>query len=197
MVRIGPSRVAAVIITRNEAMDITECVRSCAFADKVFVLDSNSTDDTAALARAAGAEVQFRDFTNYADQRNVALALVADYDWVVMMDADERVPEDMAGEVIQAVRDAPSDVVLFRVRRKDFFFGEWLRRATGYPTWFGRVMRPTRVHFTRDINEELVTHGRTAFLETHFHHFPFSKGIVAWVDRHNSYSTMEAIRLSE
>ena len=191
------SRLAAVIITRNEAIDIAECVASCSFAEKVLVLDSHSTDDTVEIARSAGAEVVFREFTNYADQRNVALAHVADYDWVLMMDADERVPEDMALEIEQAIADAPQDIVLYRIRRRDFFFGKWLRRATGYPTWAGRLMRPTRVQFTRDINEELVAHGAAGLLQTHFHHFPFSKGISAWVERHNTYSTMEAVRLSE
>ncbi len=190
-------RLAAVIITRNESLDIADCVASCSFADKVLVLDSHSTDDTADRARTAGAEVSFREFTNYADQRNVALAHVADYDWVLMMDADERVPEDMAREIEQTIASVPDDVVLYRIRRRDFFFGKWLRRATGYPTWAGRLMRPTRVQFTRDINEELVAHGAAGFLETHFDHFPFSKGISAWVERHNAYSTMEALRLTE
>lgn len=192
-----PPRLAAVIITRNESLDIAACVESCSFAERVVVLDSHSTDDTAARARAAGADVQFREFTNYADQRNVALSLVADFDWVLMMDADERVPEDMASEIQGVIRQSPVDVVLYRIRRKDFFFGTWLRRATGYPTWAARLMRPTHVHFTRYINEELVTHGKTGFLSTHFHHFPFSKGVGAWFDRHNTYSTMEAIRLGE
>ncbi|MCE2725701.1 MAG: glycosyltransferase family 2 protein [Planctomycetaceae bacterium] len=194
---LGQPRLAAVIITRNESLDIAACIESCSFAEKVFVLDSLSTDDTAARARAAGADVQFREFTNYADQQNVALSLVADFDWVLMMDADERVPKDMASEVRAVVCDASDDIVLYRIRRKDFFFGRWLRCATGYPTWSARLMRPVRVHFTRDINEELVAHGKTAFLSTHFHHFPFSKGISAWFERHNSYSTMEAIRLGE
>jgi glycosyltransferase involved in cell wall biosynthesis len=192
----GP-RLAAVILTRNESLDIADCVRSCSFADKVVVLDSQSSDDTAERARKAGAEVHLRQFTNYADQRNVALALVADYDWVLMMDADERVPDDMAAEVRYVIRAGSSDVVLYRIRRKDFFFDRWLRRATGYPTWFGRLMRPIRVQFIRDINEEVVPHGKTGFLRTHFHHFPFSKGVAAWFERHNSYSTMEAARLCE
>lgn len=192
-----PPRLAAVIITRNESLDIAECVASCSFADKVLVLDSHSTDDTAARAQNAGAEVRFRKFTNYADQRNVAMSLVADYDWVLMMDADERVPSDMAQEIEGIVANTSDDVVLYRIRRKDFFFGKWLRRATGYPTWAGRLMRPTHVQFARDINEELIAHGKTGFLQTHFQHFPFSKGIAAWVERHNTYSTMESLRLSE
>jgi len=185
-----------VIITRNESLDIAACVASCSFAEKVVVLDSHSTDDTAARARAAGAEVHLREFTNYADQRNAALALVADVDWVLMMDADERVPDDMAREIRDEIAKAPDGLVLFLIRRKDFFFGRWLRRATGYPTWAGRVMRPDRVEFTRDINEQLVARGETGYLQTHFHHYPFSKGIAAWVERHNSYSSMEAVRLA-
>jgi glycosyltransferase involved in cell wall biosynthesis len=192
-----PPRLAAVIITRNESLDIAPCVASCLFAERVVVLDSLSTDDTAVRARAAGADVQFREFTNYADQRNVALSLVADFDWVLMMDADERVPEDMVSETRNVISESPVDVVLYRIRRKDFFFGKWLRRATGYPTWHGRLMRPTHVHFTRDINEEVIALGKTGFLVTHFHHFPFSKGVAAWFERHNAYSTMEAIRLGE
>lgn len=190
-------RIVAVILTRNEERDIRECVKSCSFADTVLVLDSNSTDSTAARAKVAGAEAHFREFTNYADQRNVALALVADYDWVLMMDADERVPEDMAREVGDVIQRVADNTVVFRIRRKDFFFGRWVRRATGYPTWAARLMRPTRVHFVRDINEEMVAHGDSAFLWTHFHHFPFSKGVAAWVSRHNSYSSMEAARLLE
>jgi glycosyltransferase involved in cell wall biosynthesis len=193
----GRRDLAAVILTRNEALDIAECVKSCVFADNVIVLDSHSTDETVRLAREAGAIVHTRAFTDYADQRNAALTLAAQYRWVLMMDADERVPADMAAEVRTVCEQAPEATAAYRLRRKDFFFGRWLRRATGYPTWAARLLRPTRVRFVRSINETLSTDGDTGYLQTHFHHFPFSKGIAAWVDRHNSYSTMEAARLLE
>jgi len=185
----------AVILTRNEALDIVACVESCRFCDRIIVFDSDSTDDTRELAKAAGALVVTRAFTNYADQRNAALAAADDAAWVLMIDADERVPDDMAKEVRAVAETAGAETTMYRIRRKDFFFGRWMRRATGYPTWFARLMRPTRVHFVRDINEDVETDGVVGFLRTHFHHFPFSKGVAAWVDRHNRYSSLEAKRL--
>jgi glycosyltransferase involved in cell wall biosynthesis len=185
----------AVILTHNEAIDIVECVESCRFCDHIIVFDSNSTDDTRELAAAAGARVHTRAFTNYADQRNAALAAADDAAWVLMIDADERVPADMAKEVRAVADTAGEEITMYRVRRKDFFFGRWMRRATGYPTWFARLIRPTRARFVRDINEDVETAGSVGFLRTHFHHFPFSKGVAAWVDRHNRYSTLEAKRL--
>ena len=185
----------AVILSKNEALDISQCVETCKFCDRVIVLDSDSTDDTRDRAAAAGAEVHTRAFTNYADQRNAALMIAADADWVLMIDADERVPADMAAEVKAVVKAAPADTAVYRIRRKDFFFGRWMRRSTGYPTWFARLMRPLRTRFIRDINEDIEAEGGVGFLRSHFHHYPFSKGLTAWIDRHNRYSTLEAKRL--
>ena len=72
------------------------------------------------------------------------------------------------------------------------FFGRWLRRSGGYPTWFPRVLRPDRVLVEREINEEYHTDGQIGMLQEHFIHHPFNKGIAFWFDRHNRYSTMEA-----
>lgn len=185
----------AVILTRNEATDIVDCVGSCRFCDRVIVFDSDSTDDTRQLAAAAGARVVTRTFTNYADQRNAALAEADDSEWVLMIDADERVPPDMAAEVLAVTQTADDTIAVYRIRRKDFFFGRWMRRATGYPTWFARLLRPTKTRFVRDINEDIESDGAVGFLRTHFHHFPFSKGVAAWIDRHNRYSSLEARRL--
>jgi hypothetical protein len=194
MTTVGPT-LAAIILTKNESLDIGQCVESCQFCDRVIVLDSESSDDTRERAAAAGADVHIRSFTNYADQRNAALALAAESDWVLMIDADERVPLDMAAEVRAVITLAPQTTALYRIRRKDFFFGRWMRRATGYPTWSARLMRPGLVRFNRDINEEVYTEESVGFLSTHFHHYPFSKGITTWVDRHNRYSSLESQRL--
>jgi glycosyltransferase involved in cell wall biosynthesis len=188
-------KLTAIILTHNESLDIAACIESCRFCDHVIVFDSNSSDDTRERAAAAGADVRVRAFTNYAEQRNAALQAVDDASWVLMIDADERVPPDLAAEV-RAIADQEDDeTAVYRIRRKDFFFGRWMRRATAYPTWFARLLRPAKVRFVRDINEDIETNGRVGFLQSHFHHFPFSKGVTAWVDRHNRYSTLEARRL--
>ena len=187
------SSVSVVILTLNEEANLADCMDSCAWCDDIVVFDSLSVDRTRDIALAKGARVVERAFDNYAAQRNAALGTVKyKHDWVLMLDADERVPADLATESEAAVALAKSDTVMFRMRRKDFFLGQWLKRSSGYPTWFGRLMRLGRVHVERDVNEEYVADGRIEFLRSHLHHFPFNRGIAYWFERHNRYSSLEA-----
>lgn len=186
---------AAVILTRNEALDIAGCVRSCSFADAVFVFDSYSTDETVGIARSLGATVHQRVFTNYAEQRNAAIAVASGYNWILMVDADERIPEALAKEIRARIKECSPRTTMFSVRRKDYFQGRWLRRSSGYPTWFRRLFRPGSVRFTREVNELAETVGANECLTQHFEHYPFSKGLAYWIERHNRYSSMEAVRL--
>jgi hypothetical protein len=112
---------------------------------------------------------------------------------VLMIDADERLPPDLATEIADAVAAVGDDIALFRMRRKDFFMGKWLRRSSGYPSWFGRLVRVGRVRVEREVNEEYIADGRIEHLRAHLHHFPFNRGISYWFERHNRYSSMEAL----
>jgi glycosyltransferase involved in cell wall biosynthesis len=186
--------VSVLILTRDEEINIAGCIDSCAWSDDIVVFDSLSCDKTRAIALAKGARVFERSFDNYAAQRNAALSAVSyKHPWVLMVDADERVPDDLAEEATIAVRDAKPGVVMFRIRRKDFFLGRWLKRSSGYPTWFGRLVRLGRVRVEREFNELFVPEGDAVHLKTHLHHFPFSKGVSHWFERHNRYSEMEAL----
>lgn len=188
------SSVSILILTLNEDANIAACIDSCAWSDDIVVFDSNSTDLTREIARSKGARVVERQFDNYAAQRNAALTSVTyAHDWVLMVDADERVPSDLAEEVKARARVATADTAMFRFRRKDFFLGQWLRRSSGYPTWFGRLVRLGHVRVERDVNEEYISDGRIEYLDGHLHHYPFNKGIAYWFERHNRYSSMEAI----
>ena len=187
------SGVSVLILTLNEEINIGECIDSCRWSDDVVVFDSCSSDRTREIALAKGARVFQRPFDNYAAQRNAALSTVTyTHPWVLMVDADERVPTDLAAEIADSVRTANDRVVMFRMRRKDFFLGKWLKRSSGYPTWFGRLVMPGRVHVRREYNEEYLADGDVAHLKTHLHHLPFNKGIDYWYERHNRYSHMEA-----
>jgi len=184
---------SVLILTRNEEANLSDCLKSVDRCNDVVVFDSFSTDRTVEIAKAAGARVVQRRFDNYANQRNHALRDVKfTHPWIYLMDADERVPEDLRDEMLAAVRNAPDDVAVFRLRRKDMFMGRWLRRSSGYPTWASRLVRVGRVWVEREINEELHTDGKVAKLKGHFIHHPFNKGIAFWLERHNRYSTMEA-----
>ena len=88
-------------------------------------------------------------------------------------------------------------VTMYRMRRKDMFMGRWLKRSSGYPTWFGRLFRKGMVRVEREINEEYYTNGEVGLLKGHLIHYPFNKGISYWLERHNRYSSMEAVKLRE
>jgi glycosyltransferase involved in cell wall biosynthesis len=185
--------VSILILTLNEESNISECIDSCAWSQDIVVFDSFSSDRTLEIAAAKGARVVQRRFDNYAAQRNAALTtLQYVHPWVLMVDADERVPAGLAAELAAAVNGAQADDVMFRMRRKDFFLGKWLKRSSGYPTWFGRLVRIGRVHVEREYNEEYIAAGRVGYLNGHLHHFPFNKGMAHWFDRHNRYSSLEA-----
>jgi glycosyltransferase involved in cell wall biosynthesis len=186
--------ISVLILTLNEESNLAECIDSCAWSDDIVVFDSLSQDRTAEIARDKGARVFERRFDNYAAQRNAALTTVSYlHEWVLMVDADERIPQDLVAEMQTAVAAAGDEVALFRMRRKDFFLGKWLRRSSGYPSWFGRLVRLGRVRVEREVNEEYIALGRVEHLQTHLHHYPFNRGIAYWFERHNRYSTAEAV----
>ncbi len=185
--------VSVLILTLDEEANLGACLDSVAFCDDIVVLDSGSTDRTAAIAAERSVRVVVRPFDNYAAQRNFGLNDIPwRHDWILMLDADERVPPDLAAELVARTQSAEADVTMMRMRRKDFLFGTWIRGSGGYPTWFARLARRGKVWVERPINEEYCTSGRTAELAGHLHHYPFNKGLAAWIDKHNRYSSMEA-----
>lgn len=184
--------ISILILTKNEEYDLPSCLDSVAWSNDVHVFDSLSEDATVSVARARGARVRQRPFDNYAAQRNAALhGLNFKYPWVLILDADERIPAPLCTEMLEATRSAPEDVAAFRIRRRDFLGKTWLRRSQLSP-WYIRLVRPDRVHYEREVNEILKVQGRIVDLTEPFDHHPFSKGMAHWLAKHNTYSTMEA-----
>lgn len=184
--------ISVLILTYNEEANIADCIGSLPWRGDVHVLDSQSTDRTIAIAISLGARVTVKSFEGYATQRNAGLALPFKHEWIVMLDADERMTPELAIEIEKATASAAVGVAMFRVRRRDMFMGRWLRRSSGYPTWFPRVFRRGRAKVQREINETYLADGEVRQLIGHLNHFPFNNGIDWWFDRHNRYSAMEA-----
>ena len=105
---------------------------------------------------------------------------------------EEKKSEGLRREIEDVVTSGSNECALFRLRRKDHFFDRWIKHASGYPTWFGRLVRPDMVTVKRAINEEYHTDGKVEYLTGHLLHYPFNKGISHWIDKHNKYSSMEA-----
>src|SRR6185312_7240119 len=110
---------------------------------------------------------------------------------VLNIDADEIVTPELAEE-IRRVIESNGAAVAYRFRRKDFFLGTWLRHASFYPLWLTRLYKPEHISFERLVNPVTNVAGPVQDLEGHLNHYPFSKGISHWFERHNSYSSFEA-----
>lgn len=190
------SGISILILTLNEEVNLPGCLEAVSWSDDVVVYDSFSTDRTVEIAREGGARVFQRRFDTYASQRNAALNEV-EYknDWVLMVDADERWGTDLHREMEMAIARHGNDISIFHFTRNDYFFGKPLRHSIASTTWAGRLVKLGHITIRRDINEEYHTDGGKMFLPLKFDHYPFSKGIAWWFERHNRYSSMEASAL--
>ncbi|HEY0785770.1 MAG TPA: glycosyltransferase family 2 protein [Acidobacteriaceae bacterium] len=183
--------VSILILTKNEEADLPGCLASVAWSDDVHVLDSYSTDQTAAIAEQAGAKVTRRVFDNWAAHQNWALEhLPFRHAWVFYLDADERMTPGLV-EAVKAAAGEPGEAVAFRVRRRDFFLGTWLKHVQMNPFYL-RLFRPEKMRYERLVNPVSLPDGPSGSLAGYLDHFPFSKGMTHWLERHNSYSTLEA-----
>lgn len=191
--------ISVLVLTKNEQQDLPDCLKSVAWSDDIHVYDSGSTDDTLLVARRFGAKITLRTYCesslafggDEAAHRNWGIRNIPfKYDWVFVIDADERVTRELAA-AMEVMVATPGNSVAFSVRRRDFFNGTWLRYVQTSPFYI-RLFRPKSIMYQRLINTALVVDGPTGKLNGFLDHFPFSKGIDHWIERHNSYSFFEA-----
>jgi len=188
--------ISVLILTKNEQVDIADCIKSVSFSDDIHVFDSCSEDDTVKLAEVSGAIVHQRRFDGYASQRNAALREVCyKNEWLLVLDADERATGELGKELEGLFgRGIPDNVDGYFVLRKDFFLNVWLKHVQATP-YYCRIIRHKKASYEREINEVVVVEGETDYLNSSFDHFPFSKGVSFWLERHNRYSSGEALEI--
>lgn len=189
--------ISILILTRNEEQDLPACLQSVGWSNDVHVLDSFSSDRTVDIAKAAGAHVTQRKFDNWASHQNWACSNIAFRNpWVLYIDADERVGQELREALIRrALPEAPESA--FRIRRRDFFIdGSWLKR-TQFSQLFIRLFRPQCIQYQRLVNPITHVTGIVGDLSGHLDHYPFSKGIGFWMERHIKYADFEARMLME
>jgi len=181
------------ILTRNEEKNIGDCLRSVAWAPEIFVVDSESTDRTTEIATSLGAKVFAHPFEGYAAQRNWALEnLPFSSEWVLMLDADERMPPGLAAEIAKVVRSDGKGNTGFYLVRRFLFLGRWLRHGGLYPTWLLRLFKRRHVRFEdRPVNEHAILNGTAGQLQYPFDHCD-NRPLSDWTAKHNRYSDLEA-----
>ena len=182
-------RLSAIVITRNEAANIAECLDGVAFCDERIVVDSGSTDDTMAIARAKGANVSDHPWEGFGAQKNHALSL-ASGDWVLSIDADERVTPQLAEAIKAAIADGRADGYEFP--RLSSFCGRQMRYSGWRSDYVLRLFRRGGARFTDDIvHERVVCEGPVARLEAPLIHHPVRK-LEDALSRMDRYSTASA-----
>ncbi|MBV9581964.1 MAG: glycosyltransferase family 2 protein [Chloroflexi bacterium] len=185
--------VSVLVPTLDEELNLPDCLRSVAWADEVFVVDSFSTDRTLDVARAHGAQVVQHAFEGYSRQKNWALDnLPFRNEWVLIVDADERVMPDLRCEIERLVTSDNSGYAGYYLNRRVIFLGTWVRHAGWYPSWNLRLFRHRLGRYDdREVHEHIVLDGRAGYLSADLLHAD-QRGLEAFVDRHNRYSTLEA-----
>lgn len=175
------------VITKNETHNIEACLRSVAFADQVIVLDSGSTDNTLEIAKALGAEVSSNpDWQGFGVQKNRALAL-ANSDWVLSIDADERVQPELQAEILAAIKSNAFDVYSFP--RLSSYCGQYMHHSGWYPDRVTRLFRRHSARFSDDlVHEKLVTTGKVGQLSGCLLHESFRnfETVLEKIDRYSS-----------
>jgi glycosyltransferase involved in cell wall biosynthesis len=187
---------SVLILTKNEERNIEACIRTLDFTDDIVVLDSLSNDQTVEIARSLpNVRVAQRRFDTEYKQRNYGLQQIAfKHPWVYICDADERVPAELAGEMVAAINDPHCNVAAFRLRYKNMYMNRWIKHSSSYPLWLIRLVRPASVEYeTRQTNVHLIVHGPVGNLQNHFLHYSFNLGLRHWFRKHNYYSTLEAL----
>ena len=181
---------SVVVIVKNEARNIGVCLRSVAFADEIVVLDSGSTDGTPQIARSLGASVTIdSDWQGFGVQKNRALAL-ATCDWVLSIDADERVSRELQSAIRHAIGAPAFDVYCFP--RSSSYCGQFMRRSGWYPDYVTRLFRRGSARFSDDlVHEKVIASERVGKLQPPLLHESF-RNFEAVLDKTNRYSTAGA-----
>ncbi len=190
--------VAVIILTHNEEKHITRCLESLkSFTDKLFIVDSFSTDNTVEIARSMGAVVVQNAWVNYATQFNFGIAQIPfQTPWLMRMDADEYVMPELASEINKRLAGLPDQVGGVYVKRRVFFLNRWIRHGSFYPIWLLRLWRRGDGFCEQVWHDEHIklTKGESIQFEHDIVDHNLNN-LTWWTQKHNHYTILEMINL--
>lgn len=186
--------ISAVVITYNAAQHLAACLASLHFVDEIVVLDAGSSDGTELIAKQYGVRWEVNPWIGFGPQKRHAVAL-ARHDWVLCIDADERLSQNLALAICSTLNDARYSV--YRMPRSNYFMGRYLRHGEGYPDWSVRLFDRRAACWSEDlVHEKVVTTkpvgtvpGRDGIL----HHS--ADDLAVYLDKQNRYTSLQAAAL--
>jgi glycosyltransferase involved in cell wall biosynthesis len=188
-------KLSVTVVAKNEAADLGSALASVAFADEIVVVDSNSTDETVAIARQYTNRVVVHDWLGHIEQKNYAASL-ASHDWILSLDADERVTPALAEEIRSALRADPPHAA-FRIPRVTWHLGRWVRSTDWYPDYQDRLYDRRRARWTgRYVHETLTKVGSSGQLSSEIQHYAY-RDIADHLETIDRYTTLAARQMHE
>ena len=188
-------KLTVAVITKNEAAHIAAALESVAWADEIIVVDSHSTDGTASIARRYATRVDTRDWPGYGAQKNYAAAIAA-HDWILSLDADERVSPELAAEIQALLRRGP-DRHGYRVPRVTRYLGRWIRSTDWYPDYQLRLYDRRHGRWNaRPVHESIDLDGPPGYLRADLQHYAYRDIAhhLATIDRYTALAAAQGQR---
>lgn len=187
----GPLPVSLVVITRDAAADITECLLSAPFCSDALVVDSGSGDHTVETARRSGARVVCHAWPGFGPQKQFAVQ-EAVHDWVLCLDADERLSPELRDSVCALFEHGDPPHAAYALARRNRFLGRWLAHGEGYPDWTTRLFDRRRARWSDDpVHERVVADGPIGRLEGDLLHAS-AESLERYIAKQNRYTTLQA-----
>jgi glycosyltransferase involved in cell wall biosynthesis len=188
-------KLSVTVITRNEAADIAAALTSVAWADELLVVDSESSDETVSIARTFTDRVIIRSWPGYVAQKNYA-ASIASHDWILSLDADERVTPELAAEIKALVETEPPHAA-FRVPRVTWHLGRWIRTTDWFPDYQFRLYDRRAAEWSgRHVHETMTVRGTVGRLRGELQHYAF-RDIADHLETIDRYTTYAARQMHE
>jgi glycosyltransferase involved in cell wall biosynthesis len=188
-------KLSVTIITKNEADHIADAIRSVAWADEIVVVDAESGDDTVAIARGLTDRVIVRSWPGYIAQKNYA-ASIASHDWILSLDADERVTPALGAEITSMLAGAPAHAA-YRMPRVTRHLGHWIRSTDWYPDDQLRLYNRQTAEWTgRYVHEAVTVRGTVGQLRGELQHLAF-RDIADHLETIDRYTTYAARQMHE
>ena len=180
---------SVVIVTKNAATQLAACLDSASFADEMLVIDSGSSDGTAELAGQRGARVMQKEWLGFGRQKQFAVE-AARHDWVLCLDADERVSEPLRAGILAAL--ATPAARAYAMARCNRFMGRWLRHGEGYPDWSLRLFDRRHARWSDDpVHEKVLTEAPVTRIGGDLLH-DSAETLESYLNKQNRYTSLQA-----
>ncbi|MGM0549207.1 MAG: glycosyltransferase family 2 protein, partial [Bacillota bacterium] len=183
-------KLSALVLTYNEEKHIEDCLASISWVDQVIVIDSFSDDQTKELCQQyENVDFYANEFKDFASQRNFGLEKIKT-EWVFVIDADERVTEDLRAEIVETLNQAEAKVEGYEIARKNYFLGKWIKYCGWYPDYTLRLFKG-RYRYSGLVHESPEIDGKIAKLKNNFIHYTY-QDLESYTAKINQYTSLDA-----